>query len=233
MNSKFQTPWANISDMMAGLMMIFLFISLVNGFESARISQQLMEEKKIISDIADSYTDNRSQIYDSINEQFSSRFAEWDANLDKSTLTLRFNDPTLLFEPGSSTLTPRFETILAQFWIDYVEILEQYSSNIREIKIEGHTSSEWTSATLDEAYFNNMRLSQQRTRKTLEFCYTLTPIGSKPWVRSTVTANGMSSSRPIRTIAGAEDIVRSRRVEFTIVVDSSSRLDEILGELND
>lgn len=233
MNSKFQTPWANISDMMAGLMMIFLFISLVNGFESAKISHQLMEEKKVISAIAENYTDNRSQIYNSINEQFSSRFTEWDANLDRNTLTLRFNDPTLLFEPGSSTLTPRFEAILAQFWVDYVEILERYSTDIREVKIEGHTSSEWTDATLDEAYFNNMRLSQQRTRKTLEFCYTLTPNSNRSWVRSSVTANGMSSSRPIRTIAGTEDVARSRRVEFTIVVDSSSRLDEILGELND
>ena len=233
MNSKFQTPWANISDMMAGLMMIFLFISLVNGLESARITQQLMEEKKVISEITDNYIDNRSQIYDSINEQFSSRFAEWDANLDKTTLTLRFNDPTLLFEPGSSTLTPRFEAILSQFWVDYVEILDQYSADIREIKIEGHTSSEWTGVSLDEAYFNNMGLSQQRTRKTLEFCYKLTPDNNKSWVRSTVTANGMSSSRPILASSGAEDVARSRRVEFTIVVDSSSRLDEILGELND
>lgn len=232
MRSQFQTPWANISDLMSGLMMVFLFISLVYGFESKKYSQQLLEEKEVISRIADTYVDNRAQIYEALNTRYSESFEEWGATLDEDTLTLRFNDPTLLFEPGSSKLTSRFELILSQFWVGYIEILKGYSSDIREIKIEGHTSSEWSGSSLEDAYFNNMELSQERTRGTLEFCYNITPKNSQLWVRSNVTANGMSSSRPILDSSGDEDTAMSRRVEFTIVVDSSSKLNEILGELN-
>jgi hypothetical protein len=41
----------------------------------------------------------------------------------------------------------------------------------------------------------------------------------------------MSFSRPIRLTTGKEDSIKSRRVEFTVVVDSRSKLDEIIGEL--
>ena len=233
MNSKFQAPWANIADMMSGLMMIFLFISLVYAFETKKISEQLQEKQRTVIEIAGTYTDNRSQIYESLNSAFSTRFESWGASLDKDSLTIRFNDPTLLFDPGSPLLTPRFELILTQFWVDYIQILSRYSNDIREIKIEGHTSSEWAGASLDEAYFNNMRLSQLRTREALKFCYTITPSSTKPWTRATVTANGMSSSRPILNEDGYEDTARSRRVEFTVVIDPASHLNQILGELDD
>jgi len=41
----------------------------------------------------------------------------------------------------------------------------------------------------------------------------------------------MSFSRRILDSQGNEDLDRSRRVEFTIVVDSKSTLDELKGEL--
>ena len=72
-----------------------------------------------------------------------------------------------------------------------------------------------------------------RTREALKFCYTITPATMKAWTRATVTANGMSSSRPIIDPDGYEDTVRSRRVEFTIVADPASQLNQILGELDD
>ena len=107
----------------------------------------------------------------------------------------------------------------------------KYDDAIREVRIEGHTSSEWLSASIDDSYFNNMRLSQSRTRAALEKCYFFTPASDADWVRRTVTANGMSFSRPILLITGEEDSVRSRRVEFTVVVDSHQRLEEISEEL--
>ena len=233
MRTKFQTPWANISDLMSGLMMMFLLISVTYGFQANVQAVALEEKNKKISGIADSYTDNRAQIYEALNDTFSDRFDEWSAVLDKDTLTLRFNDPTLLFEPGSSELTPHFEEILTQLWGSYVAILQRYSADIREVKIEGHTSSEWFGANLDTAYFKNMGLSQARTRSTLEFCYSLTPEDQRGWVRGFVTANGMSSSKPVLDANGFEDVRRSRRVEFTIVVDSSSTVRKIGEALDD
>ena len=233
MKKKFETPWANISDLMSALMMVFLLISVVYGAQMKQQSEQLEVRSQKISGITESYSDNRSQIYKTLDDKFSSRFEEWGAILDKDTLTLRFNDPALLFEPGSSQLTLRFQEILSEFWVEYTDILALYSDDIREVRIEGHTSSEWSNVDLATSYFNNMRLSQQRTRTTLEYCYYLTPIDKQEWVRSYVTANGMSFSRPTLLPSGQEDPVASRRVEFTIIVDSRSTLEEIGRALNE
>ena len=233
MNRKFETPWANISDLMAGLMMVFLFISVAYSFQVRSTSALLESKNQKITDIAGSYTDSRVSVADSLEARFSDRYEEWGATLDRDTLTFRFNDPALLFEPGSSELTEKFQEILSIFWIEYIDVLSNYTAEIREVKIEGHTSSEWYNSTLDESYFNNMRLSQQRTRSTLEYCYFLTPTKDRRWVRSLVTANGMSFSRPVLNGSGEEDIVKSRRVEFTIIVDSRSTLEEIGRALND
>ena len=233
MKSSFQTPWANISDMMSGLMMVFLLISVAYSSQVKTQSDQLQQKNEQIVGISNSYSDNRQQIYDALNDSFSSRFDEWGAVLDRDTLTLRFNDPALLFETGSDELTLRFQQILAEFWIDYIEILSAHASDIREVRIEGHTSSEWADADTQTSYFNNMQLSQQRTRTTLQYCYNLTPATMQPWVRGNVTANGMSFSRLIVDDSGFENPTASRRVEFTVVVDSRATLEEIGRALND
>ena len=145
---------------------------------------------------------------------------------------MRFDNSALLFEAGKADLKPDFSRIVSEFWPEYVEILYRNSDLIREVRIEGHTSSEWLNADLSQSYFNNMELSQARTRETLELCYSVTPAEKLNWVRSFVTANGMSFSRPVLA-KGIEDIERSRRVEFSVVVDSDESLEKIIGEMND
>ena len=231
MKRKLSTPWSSISDLMAALMMVFLFISISYAFQVSQQTVELESKNKKITKILGQYSDDRALIYQALIERFGDRLPGWGATIDRDTLTLRFNDPALLFQPGSSELTSRFEVILGEFWVDYTEILTRYSSSIREVKIEGHTSSEWSNATVEESYFNNMQLSQERTRSTLYKCYQLTPENLRKWVRSYVTANGMSFSRRVVDEAGNEDQERSRRVEFTIVVDSKTTLDESQGEL--
>tara|TARA_B100000212_G_scaffold287880_1_gene228788 strand:+ start:562 stop:1221 length:660 start_codon:yes stop_codon:yes gene_type:complete len=219
--------------MMAGLMMVFLLISVVYSSQVKIQADELIKKNDQISEISNSYSDNRKQIYAALNDRFSSRFEEWGAELDKETLTLTFKDPALLFKTGSDQLTLRFEQILSEFWVEFAEILSTYSEDIREVRIEGHTSSEWASTDTQGSYFNNMRLSQERTRTTLQYCYNITPDRMKLWVRSKVTANGMSFSRLVVDSSGAEDSAASRRVEFTVIVDSRSTLEEIGRALND
>lgn len=92
---------------------------------------------------------------------------------------------------------------------------------IAAISIEGHSSSEWdATASQDEAYFNNMALSQARSRAVLEYCLRLPSISpDKDWLISVLTANGLSSSRNlIRN--GIELSARSRRVEFRVITQN-------------
>lgn len=92
---------------------------------------------------------------------------------------------------------------------------------IAAISIEGHSSSEWdATASQDEAYFNNMALSQARSRAVLEYCLRLPSIlADKDWLISVLTANGLSSSRALNR-NGIELATRSRRVEFRVITQN-------------
>ena len=60
----------------------------------------------------------------------------------------------------------------------YLNVLTQFRDSIDEVRIEGHTSSLWNHrSTPEEAYFNNMALSQGRTRAVLEYTGDLSAAG--------------------------------------------------------
>ncbi len=105
----------------------------------------------------------------------------------------------------------------------------KYRDSISEVRIEGHTSSDWNGVAASDAYFRNMELSQARTRSTLAYVLSL-PADSEQvsWLQRFVTANGLSSSRLILDDKGVEDVARSRRVEFRVRTDAETRLAKIL-----
>jgi len=157
----------------------------------------------------------QERIYQALLTEFQDDLPSWSAEIDRATLTVRFYNPETLFELGRSTLNQHYKTILADFFSRYVKILTEHQAAIEAISIEGHTSSEWRgSLSEEEAYFNNMALSQARTRAVLEYCLQLSSIARyKDWLRGILTANGLSSSRLIIK-NGSEAVEYSRRVEF-------------------
>ena len=149
--------WVSMSDLMAGLMMVFMFISIAY-MHYVRI------EKEKIKEVAVAYEQAQQQLYNALNIEFSNDLPDWDAEIDKQTLEVRFKSPDVLFGLGSSELKPKFKEILNNFFPRYLKVLDQYKEHITEVRIEGHTSTDWTgAANQDEAYFNNMELSQGRT----------------------------------------------------------------------
>ena len=84
-----------------------------------------------------------------------------------------------------------------------------------------------------QAYFNNMELSQERTRNVLEFCLRLLDSpAERTWTKQFVTANGLSSSQLIIS-EGAEDFEASRRVEFRTRTSAEQQLVSIISEFPD
>ena len=152
------------------------------------------------------------------------------AELDPKSLTLRFNRTDLMFEQGKATLRPGFEQILSQLFPEYLRTLYGFKDDIEEVRIEGHTSSEWGNQTGLQAYFPNMALSQERTRAVLEYGLTKTNLPPEivEWGRRTITANGLSSSRPRAANTGAEDSDASRRVEFRVLMKAKEQLLQIV-----
>ena len=108
-------------------------------------------------------------------------------------------------------------------------MIRAFERVIDEVRFEGYTSSDWVSATENEAYFNNMRLSQGRTRSVLEHVYKLpTAPDDRSWVKRKVAAVGFSSSRLIVDASGREDPEASRRVLFRVVTNAETQIRTIL-----
>lgn len=218
--------WVAVSDLMGGLMMVFLLISVI-------YMVQLQVESKKIKDVAVLYDHLRTQLYNDLETEFHQDLPRWGAELNRD-LSLRFYDTEVLFAHGDDTIKPAFKAILNDFFPRYVSIItsDKYRNDILEVRIEGHTSSDWGVATgTDEAYIKNMALSQSRTRTALAYLLNLSDVTeNKSWLSAHVTANGLSSSKLIFS-DGVEDHGRSRRVEFRLRTDAESRIAAMLKDI--
>lgn len=222
-DSAEDNSWMSVSDLMAGLMVIFLFILIA-------FVRPIVETNQKVDDIAKSWDAVETEIFKALDAEFRDDLPKWRAVLIPETLTVRFQAPEVLFSRASAELSPEFAAILADFFPRYVGVLTSFDQHIEEIRIEGHTSSEWEGASSeDEAYFQNMALSQNRTRSVLKFGLgTLDGWQPKQWARSRLTANGMSSNRLVyQDNTLSENPEASRRVEFRVVTDFRQELDRV------
>ena len=216
--------WFTISDLMAGLMMVFLFISIA-------LMRHAYCERDRIKEIAVAYRETQVAIHDALQREFADDLANWDATVSPD-LSVAFNSPEVLFEAGEAALRPRFMEILDGFFPRYLGVLEAFKDEIDEVRIEGHTSSEWIGSTGDDAYFNNMRLSQGRTRSVLEHVHSLPALSrSRAWIKAKVAAVGFSSAHAVRNPAtGIEVPGASRRVTVRVVTNAETKIRKILEE---
>lgn len=214
--------WMSVADLMSGLMVIFLFIAIT-------YIRPIVEIQSKIRNIVVAWKDSEVEIYEALNEEFKNELPRWHAELDQNTLSIRFKAPEILFDSATAALKPDFKFILAEFFPRYLNVLSQFKGAIAEVRLEGHTSSEWEGATTrDEAYFRNMELSQARTRTVLEYCLGLPVVEPyKDWARGLITANGLSSSRLIFRDS-TEDKPSSRRVEFRVRTNTKEQIVRVL-----
>ena len=220
---KPEDHWMSISDIMSGLMIVFMFIAVT-------FMMQVQNEQRQKNEMIYNYVEVKHEIYDALFEEFKDDLQKWNAELDEETLTLRFKEPDILFGVGSDILTPKFQEILNDFFPRYVKVISQdaYKEYIDEIRIEGHTDPFWAGAqTRRQEYLNNMNLSQSRTRAVLTYAVNMPALENNlEWIIRRINATGLSSSQPIMT-GGAVDAKLSRRVDFRI----RTRADEKLNEL--
>jgi outer membrane protein OmpA-like peptidoglycan-associated protein len=216
--------WLSVSDLMAGLMVIFLFLAIA-------YMQEVRRDRDQITDIAATYQETKTLIFNALLEEFEEDLRGWDASIDSVLLAFEFRSPEVLFEQGQVQIRARFEQILSEFFPRYIATIEPFAGQIDEVRVEGHTSTDWAGVTDPaEAYFMNMRLSQGRTLTVLRYAYDLPDVRPRrDWIRSTFAAVGFSSSRPILDNQGAEDPERSRRVGFRIITNAERQIERILS----
>ncbi|WP_044413298.1 OmpA/MotB family protein [Thiomicrospira microaerophila] len=223
-NDQEESQWLSISDLMAALMMVFLFIAV------ALMRQAYIDNEKI-REVAITYSETQVAIHDALMREFESDLEHWDAKIDKD-LTFNFQSPDVLFATGSAQLTPNFQTLLENFFPRYLAVLKPFDKSISEVRIEGHTSSDWDNLAPTQAYFRNMVLSQERTRTVLEYAYGLDQVAlDQDWIKGNVAAVGFSSSR-LKYIDDdptlGEDVMSSKRVSFRVMTNADIQIKKIL-----
>lgn len=221
----------SLGDLMAGLLLIFVlllsFVMLNLTEEVSRID----EINKRLLEIFTEYVKKRESLYKDLKSEFEKDLPKWNAVLDREKLSVRFREPTVLFAQGQAEVQFAFKEILNDFFPRYINILQHsnYINDIAEIRIEGHTSSEWSEIVSQQnAYILNMELSQDRTRSVLEYVLQIPAIdNNRDWIQQYLTANGLSSSKLIANPDGTQNKEESRRVEFRVRINAEKQLEKI------
>lgn len=221
------TPWVSVSDLMSGLMLVFLFIAIV-------FMLYVQKDRDRYAEVAEQYSATQLDIEDALREAFPEGNPH-GAHVVEGALIIRFLDEDAGYGPAQESVPPRFAARLGPFMDQLLEIIEtpDFKGHVIELRIEGHTSSDWANSTPREAYLRNMHLSQARALNVLQHVMGLPRVTDVPatesWLQSILRANGMSSSQRILLADNTEDANNSKRVEFRIVTDADKRMQELLN----
>lgn len=234
--SKYSTEennWISFSDLMTGLMVIFMFIA---------ISYMLQVQKKQSERdlIFEEFQKTKEELYEELNTEFKDDFEEWEVLLDRD-LSIKFTNPSVLFRSGKARVRSTFRSILDDFLPRYFDILlqEKYQDNIAEIRIEGHTDQIPTEGSKNP-YLGNLELSQDRARAVMKYFvrssyYKALEDEQSEWLLFKMTANGLSYGKTLDSdyqyafeTGEKIDKKKSRRVEFRIVTSSEQLIERVL-----
>lgn len=244
---KDDSEWMSISDMMSGLMLIFMFIAIsfmiqiqedkekieITNKELKKLIEKAKKDEAKIKNIARTYYKDKEELHNALTKEFKDDLKEWEAEITKDNIII-FNSPSVLFQTGKSKIKIKFKTILSDFFPRYVKILSsnRYKKEIDEIRIEGHTSNTWSKySTKELIYLKNMQLSQQRANNVLSFCYQIKNefvINNKEWLEKHFRANGMAFSKLKYLENNIIDLKKSRRVEFRVQMKTEEKIYKIL-----
>lgn len=227
MSSRQTANWISLSDMMTGLMLIFMLIAILT------ISQVVAEEQdrqKIVTE----YDLSKEEIYEDLQTAFSGKEEEWGIEINRD-LTIKFQNPDVLFGYLSADISQKFAGILDDFIPQYLKIINnpKYADKIKEVRIEGHTA-DWND------YIFSIELSQNRSNAVLmailnNSYFNSLPPDDKAKIKFWLTSNGMGNGRTIDSdgsftyLSGKEISSDSRRVEFRIVTNSEELIEKIIN----
>ena len=230
--------WLSYSDMMAGLLLVFVLIITFTMMQSKRQyedkeaqlleqqsiaveqqqiaeeQQKIVEEQQIIMDSQQKKLDRivgiRSELVEALRNEFDG--TDLKVTVDAQTGAITF-DSNVLFDTNKYDIKKSGREFLKVFLPKYFNVLlkPEFEEYISEIIIEGHTDTEGK-------YIYNLDLSQKRALSVATYCLEesngVIEGETIEKLRKIVTANGRSFSNPIYFDDGTVDKASSRRVEF-------------------
>ncbi|MEA3384546.1 MAG: TolC family protein [Campylobacterota bacterium] len=169
--------------------------------------------------LGDENIDVEERLYIELKKEFKDDFDVWGVEFYKENSTIRFSKNNFLFQRGSANISRTFKIILKDFYPRYIKIVSKYEESIAEVIIKGHTSSENNKAeTIDDKYYRNLILSQERANSVYSYIK-----GLKSTNISKIKPLGVSSSELILDKKNSEEKEKSRRIEFFIKFNSSNQ----------
>ena len=222
--------WMSVSDLMTGLMVIFLFIAIA----------YIIRDQKNTSVLKD-FVENKQELHDKLVEQFKTE-AEDSILTIGGDLSMRFQKAESLFDDGSWQLRPEFKEQLSVILPKYLNILLQdtMKHKIREIRIEGHTNTKPCPRLDPDPYIANLILSQRRALSVMYFLrelpeYQMYSEKDRRLLDYWFTANGFSyghaldNTNDFALISENEiDQEKSKRVEIRIITTGEEVLEHFV-----
>ena len=213
--------WVTMSDLLLGLMITFiiLFVLAILGYSTEKVTKQ----------------NQNMQTMEEINEKLVKN--NLNIEIDKLANIVKISDLEL-FDSNSWELTQNGKNFLDKFLPLYFDVLlsdDDISHKISQIVIEGHTdSNSFHQAKNDKDNYNlNLELSAKRALSVSKY------ILSKNYnekidknLYKKISINGRSYSNPVLNKDGSENFAKSRRVEFKIIYNEPSFVENILKNKN-
>lgn len=223
--------WMSVSDLMTGLMILFLFVAVAYMI-------QVQDNQSVLTD----YVETKQHLHDRLVNEFKGDTAKWKMVVGKD-LSMKFKEPEVLFALGSGDIKPKFMKILDEFIPRYLNILltDSLKDRIQEIRIEGHTDDLRMVKYGKDPYLSNVLLSQERAYNVLKYIREMPSFESytpeqKKLLDYWFTANGLSYGKALDSnesyAALSGDTInkeKSRRVEFRIVTSGEEVLENFVN----
>ena len=190
--------WMSVSDLMTGLMIIFLFIAIAY---MSRVEQN--------QSVLTEYIETKKELHAKLVKEFEGDTLKWQMAIG-TDLSMKFNNPTVLFAQGSWNLTPQFEDILDEFLPRYFDILlnDSLRSDILEIRLEGHTDNVPINTSKFES---NDVLSSYRALAMFDYLVQNTSLDP-----SMLKHSGRGEYIPVADNSTPEGRAKNRRIEIKI-----------------
>jgi outer membrane protein OmpA-like peptidoglycan-associated protein len=128
--------WVSISDVMAGLMVIFLFIAISYMVNAQGQVEKITKIQNQIANLHDAYRNLQAHLAEDLRVEFEKDLTKekWRGNLDMKTLSIRFKKP---FLQGKDNVPADFRDVLDEFFPRYIAILTKpkYKNEIDDIRM--------------------------------------------------------------------------------------------------
>jgi hypothetical protein len=132
-------------------------------------------------------------------------------------LSVRFDQPELLFADGKPALTKDFKRVLSDFFPRYLRILSdpRFAGSVASVSIETHAAAPGGGAGAEEyVSLREMALSERRTQATLSTVLLLPETaGRRAWLAQKLVVEDLPSSEPV---ADGDDVDARHCVAFKL-----------------